>query len=268
MTSAGPRRFTLLQPMNPRLDEWTGKRVWIVGASTGIGLATAQALHAAGATVYVSARKAQALGEFVSANPGSIALPLDVCDREAVRTCAVEALRSGPLDLVVYCAGLYRPMQAMNFDLDDMIKHQETNYVGALHVLDAVMPSIIKTGHGHLSLVSSVAGYRGLPKSLAYGPTKAALIHLAEVLHLDLQPRGIGVSVINPGFVDTPLTAQNDFKMPALITTAEAARLILRGWADGDFEIHFPVRFTWPLKLLAMLPFRAYRAMVRKGTGL
>ncbi|MES2785614.1 MAG: SDR family NAD(P)-dependent oxidoreductase [Pseudomonadota bacterium] len=268
MTAARARRFTLFQPMNPRLEEWTGKRVWIVGASTGIGLATAQALHAAGATVYVSARKVQALDDFVQAHPGSIALALDVCDRDAVHRCAHAALQSGSLDLVMYCAGLYRPLQAMNFDLDEMIRHQQTNYVGALHVLDAVLPSLIKAGRGHLSLVSSVAGYRGLPKSLAYGPTKAALIHLAEVLHLDLQPRGIGVSVVNPGFVDTPLTAQNDFKMPALITTAQAARLILKGWADGDFEIHFPARFTWPLKLLAMLPFRAYRAMVRKGTGL
>ncbi|MES2632125.1 MAG: SDR family NAD(P)-dependent oxidoreductase [Pseudomonadota bacterium] len=268
MTSARPRRFAFFAPMNPPLEDWAGKRVWIVGASTGIGLATAQALHAAGATVYVSARKAQALGEFVSTHPGSIAIPLDVCDREAVRTGALQALQAGPLDLVMYCAGLYRPMQAMNFDLDEMVKHQETNYVGALNVLDAVLPSIIKAGHGHLSLVSSVAGYRGLPKSLAYGPTKAALIHLAEVLHLDLQPRGIGVSVVNPGFVDTPLTAQNDFKMPALITTAQAAHLILKGWADGKFEIHFPARFTWTLKLLAMLPFRVYRALVRKGTGL
>lgn len=261
-------RFRLLSPLNPPIESWDGKRVWIVGASTGIGLATASALHARGARVYVSARKAAGLQEFIKGHPGAIALPLDVRERDAVHAAAAQALSTGPLDLVMCCAGLYQPMQATAFNLDAMVLHQETNYVGTLNVIDAVLPSIIKAGHGHLSLVASVAGFRGLPMSLAYGPTKAALIHLAEVLHLDLQPLGIGADVVNPGFVETPLTAQNEFKMPALITPEEAARQILKGWANGDFEIHFPRRFTWPMKLLAMLPFRYYRSVVRRGTGL
>jgi short-subunit dehydrogenase len=141
------------------------------------------------------------------------------------------------------------------------------NYLGALHVVHAVMPSLLREGRGHLSLLGSVAGYRGLPRSLGYGPTKAALIHLAESLYLELRPRGIGVSVVNPGFVDTPLTAQNRFPMPAMISPAEAARRMLRGWSAGRFEIHFPRRFTWPMKLLSLLPFGVYQALVRRGTG-
>jgi short-subunit dehydrogenase len=126
---------------------------------------------------------------------------------------------------------------------------------------------LLRQGRGHISLVASVAGYRGLPRSLGYGPTKAALINLAEALYLDLRERGIGVSVVNPGFVETPLTAQNRFRMPALIGPPEAAAQMLRGWRRGHFEIHYPRRFTWAMKLLGALPFRLYQALVRKATA-
>lgn len=119
-----------------------------------------------------------------------------------------------------------------------------------------------------LSLVASVAGWRGLPQSLAYGPTKAALINLAETLFLDLRPQGVGVSVVNPGFVDTPLTRQNNFAMPALLTPEQAAQAMLRGWERGDFELHFPRRFTLWLKLLRVLPYRWYFPLVHRMTGL
>lgn len=253
--------------MNPRITDWHGKRVWIVGASSGIGRATASALHARGAVVHISARNETALAAFCAAHAGAQALPLDVSDREQVRQAARKVLWSGPLDLVLYCAGHYRAMRAQTFDLDEALHHQQVNYVGALHVLDAVLPALRAHG-GHLSLVASVAGYRGLPNSLAYGPTKAALIHLAEALHIDLRGTGAAVSVVNPGFVATPLTAQNRFHMPALLTPAQAADAILRGWARGRFEIHFPLRFTLGLKLLRLLPFALHETLVKKGTGL
>lgn len=255
--------------MNPRLQDWTGRVVWLVGASTGIGRATAMRLHQAGARVIVSARNAAALQAFAQQHPGSEALPLDATDRDAMRRAAAALVqRHGRIDVAVYCAGTYRAMRATEFDLDVVLQHQQVNYVGALHLLDAVLPVLLAQGHGHLSLVGSVAGYRGLPQALAYGPTKAALINLAETLYLDLQPRGIGVSVVNPGFVETPLTAQNAFHMPALITPEEAAEQIMRGWARGDFEIHFPKRFTLWLKALQMLAYRPYFAAVRRSTGL
>jgi NAD(P)-dependent dehydrogenase (short-subunit alcohol dehydrogenase family) len=253
--------------MNPRITDWTGKRVWIVGASSGIGRATAAALHARGAIVHVSARNEAALRAFTSAHPGAEAQVADASDAAQVRSAARRILWKGPLDLVMYCAGYYKPLRATAFDLGEMLRHQQVNYVGALNVIDAVLPSLLAHG-GHLSLVSSVAGYRGLPNGLGYGPTKAALINLAETLHLDLRDCGVGVSVINPGFVETPLTAQNDFPMPALQTPEAAARAILHGWARGRFEIHFPWRFTLAMKLLRMLPFALYAPLVKKGTGL
>ncbi|MDZ7920952.1 SDR family NAD(P)-dependent oxidoreductase [Rhodoferax sp.] len=256
----------LFQPLNPPLRDWRGKTVWIVGASSGIGEATASALHAQGAQVVVSARKAADLEAFASAHPGSTALPLDATDAAAVHAAADGLLAQGPLDCVLYCAGHYTAMRATTLDLSDMQRHTAVNYTGALYVLSAVLPALLARGEGHIGLVGSVAGYRGLPNSLAYGPTKAALINLAETLYLDLHDKGIGVSLINPGFVQTPLTAQNDFAMPALLTPAQAAQAILKGWAKGRFEIHFPKRFTLWLKALRMAPNRAYFYLVSRAT--
>lgn len=255
-------------PLNPPQVDWRGRRVWVVGASSGIGRALAQALHAAGAKVVLSARNRGALAHFAAAHEGALALPLDACDPQAVHAAAQVLLEQGPLDCVVYCAGHYRELRATAFSAGEMLRHQQVNYAGAVHVLDAVLPALLSQGHGHISLVGSVAGFRGLPRSLAYGPTKAALINLAQALYMDLQPRGIGVSIVNPGFVETPLTAQNDFAMPALISPGEAASQILRGWRKGRFEIHFPRRFTLGMKLLSLLPFRLYQALVRRFTGL
>lgn len=256
-------------PLNPRLADWSHRVVWLIGASTGIGCATAARLYRAGAQVVLSARNVQALDDFGAAHPGTLAMALDVGDAQALKAAAERLHREyGRLDLVMYCAGHYRPMRAELFDLREALVHQRVNYVGALHLLDAVLPILLGQGHGHLSLVASVAGYRGLPQALAYGPTKAALINLAEVLYLDLQPRGIGVSVVNPGFVRTPLTAQNAFHMPALLTPSEAAEAIVQGWARGRFEIHFPRRFTLWLKALRAVHDRLYFAAVRRTTGL
>lgn len=259
--------------LNPRLTDWTGRTAWLIGASTGIGRATASRLHALGAQVIVSARSAGPLQAFAQEHPGSQAIALDVTDREALHAAAAGIVaRHDRIDLAVYCAGTYAPMRATDFQLDMALQHQQVNYVGALYLLDAVLPHLLgqaRTGRGgHLSLVSSVAGYRGLPKSLAYGPTKAALTHLAQTLYLDLHPLGLGVSVVNPGFVATPLTAQNEFHMPALISPEQAAEEILRGWRRGEFEIHFPKRFTRVLKALGLLPDAAYFAAVRRATGL
>jgi len=253
---------------NPPLADWRGKAVWIVGGSTGIGRATATLLHAAGARVFVSARSAASLQQFVAEHPGAVALPLDATDAQALRQAALQIAQTAPLDAAVYCAGHYKPMRATALDLRQMLQHEQVNYVGALYMLDAVLPGMLARGSGHISLVSSVAGYRGLPQSLAYGPTKAALISLAETLYVDLRDEGVGISLISPGFVETPLTAQNQFHMPALISAEQAARQIMAGWAAGEFEIHFPRRFTRWMKLLRLLPYRLYFPLVRRLTGL
>jgi len=256
-------------PLNPRIENWAGQVVWLVGASSGIGRATAALLHDKGARVIVSARNAEALAGFVATHPGSEALALDVGDAQALREAAQRIVElHGRIDLAVYCAGYYKPMRATAFDLPDALRHEQVNYVGALHLLDAVLPVLLHQGAGHLSLVSSVSGYRGLPKALAYGPTKAALINLAECLYFDLTDRGIGVSVICPGYVDTPLTEQNDYKMPGLIKADEAAEQIVRGWQKGQFEMHFPKRFTSWVKALSHAGDWLYFMTVRRATGL
>jgi NAD(P)-dependent dehydrogenase (short-subunit alcohol dehydrogenase family) len=260
-------------PLNPPIADWTGRVCWLVGASSGIGRATAERLHGAGATVIVSSRNAATLAAFARDRIRGEALAFDATDRAAVHAAARDIVeRHGRIDLAMYCAGHYKALRATAFDLDEMLRHQQVNVCGAYHLLDAVLPQLLRQAAArqpaHLSLVASVAGYRGLPNALAYGPTKAALINLAEVLYLDLQPRGVGVSIINPGFVETPLTAGNQFDMPALITPDEAARHIVSGWQAGKFEIHFPKRFTLWLKALSHLSPRLYFAAIRRSTGL
>jgi NAD(P)-dependent dehydrogenase (short-subunit alcohol dehydrogenase family) len=254
--------------LNTPMTNWQGRRVWLVGASTGIGLACAQALRKAGAHVIVSARNPQGVLDWAAQDAHVQWRALDVSDPENVQASAQALQAEGPLDLVVYAAGYYRAQRATAIDLDDLLQHNKVNYQGALHVLHAVLPGMLARQSGHISLLSSVAGWRGLPNGLAYGPTKAALTHLAETLYMDLQDQGIGVSVVNPGFVATPLTAQNQFTMPALISPEQAAQDMLKGWAQGQFDIHFPKRFTLWLKLLRLLPYRLYFPLVRKFTGL
>ena len=254
--------------LNPPIADWRGKRVWLVGASSGIGRATAELLHARGAKVIASARSAQALGELAILCPGLQALPLDASVDAAVQVAAQQLLASGPLDLVMYCAGTYSAMRAQDMQVAEIAHHVQVNYLGAVYTVAAVLPAMLAAGAGHISLVSSVAGYRGLPNSLAYGPTKAALTNLAETLYLDVHDAGIGISVVCPGFVQTSLTAKNDFHMPALIKPAQAAIELIAELERGKFEVHFPKRFTRWMKLLRLLPYSLYFKVTRRFTGL
>jgi len=251
---------------NQAITDWTGKHVWIVGASSGIGAALASHLTQRGTVVALSARRAEPLEAMLADAPdGSVALPLDVTDELSVNSAVASLSDQWPqIDLVVWLAGTYTPMRAQSFDLNSARAVMEANIMGPLNGLGALLPLMLERGHGGIALVSSVAGYRGLPKSLVYGPSKAALTNLAEALYIDLRGTDIGVWVINPGFVETPLTAQNDFKMPALISPDEAAAAIIQGFASGRFEIHFPKRFTLLLKLMRSLPYRLYFAAVSR----
>ncbi len=257
-------------PLNPPVRDWRDRRVWVVGASTGIGRALAELLVGHGARVAVSARRAQPLESLVAEHPEQVvALPLDVTEPDGIRL-AVEGLtaRWGGLDLVLCVAGNYVPMRAKGMDLEAARRLVDVNLMGVLNVVHAVLPVLLKQGSGGIGIVSSVAGFRGLPQSLVYGPTKAALINLAETLYLDLHRSGIAIHVINPGFVKTPLTDQNEFEMPALISAEEAAVETLRGLERGEFEIHYPKRFTRMLKLLRLLPYRWYFPLIHRITGL
>jgi NAD(P)-dependent dehydrogenase (short-subunit alcohol dehydrogenase family) len=249
-------------------DAWRGRRVWVVGASTGIGAALAEALLARGARVALSARSADKLEAMARGHEGAWALPLDATSAEGL-SAAWESIvgRWGGADLVVCMAGTYTPLRAWELTPDRARATVEANLLSAMYVTAAVLPRLLEQRNGAIAFVASVAGYRGLPKALVYGPTKAALINFAETLYLDVEPKGVGVFLINPGFVETPLTAGNDFRMPALISAEKAASEILAGLDRGRFEIHFPRRFTLWLKLLRCLPYRAYFWLVARATG-
>ena len=258
-------------PLNRPIADWNERRVWVVGASQGIGAACAQALLARGARVAVSARGREALERVVQpAQTGkALVLPLDIT-RPAEIATAFTALRAqwGGVDLVLIVAGTHAAMRAWELDGEIARNLVETNLMGVLNVVETVVPELLAAGRGGIAIVSSVAGYRGLPTGLVYGATKAALINLTETLYLDLAPRGLDVYLINPGFVKTPLTDRNPFKMPALISAEEAAVHTLRGLERGRFEIHYPRRFTNVMKLLRLLPYGLYFRVVRRITGL
>ena len=250
--------------MNPKITDWSGKRVWLVGASSGIGAALARELAGRGARLALSARSVDKLRALAIEN--ALLLPCDATDTAslaAARASLLAAWRG--IDLVIYLAGDYVPMRAGDFDLAVAERVVTVNFNGAMRLTATVLPDL-RAGGG-IVFVASVAGYRGLPKALAYGPGKAALIHFAECLHLDLEPQGIGVWVVNPGFVATQLTAKNDFAMPALLTPGDAALATVDGLKTGKFEIHYPKCFTRVMKLLALLPYGLYFPLVRRLTG-
>jgi short-subunit dehydrogenase len=255
--------------LNPPIRDWSKRRVWIIGASTGIGKALAEALLAKGTHVAVSARRAETLQEAFGAQANALCLPLDIADNASMRAALDSIHHSwGGLDLGIIMAGTYRAMRAWDLNDEAIRDMMQTNVYGAMNASALLGQYFLKQETGHVSIVSSVAGYRGLPKALVYGPSKAAMINFAETLYLDLSEKGIGVSVVNPGFVKTPLTAQNDFKMPHLIEPEEAAAEMIKGYEAGDFEIHFPRAFTRQLKFMRMLPYSLYFKLIKKSTGL
>jgi short-subunit dehydrogenase len=253
--------------LNPRLDDWRDQRVWLIGASSGIGEATAKLLMARGAKVALTSRNRDALTALADAN--ALVVPADITDRASL-SAAFNQIRDtlGGIDVAIINAGTHQPVRAWELDAEAAEKLVQVNLLGAINASALLAPYFSRCGSGRLAITASVAGYGGLPTGLVYGATKAALINFAETLYLDLAPRGVAVHLINPGFVKTPLTDLNEFKMPALIEASEAAREILAGIEAGAFEIHFPKRFTRVLKALNLLPYRAYFPLVHRITGL
>jgi short-subunit dehydrogenase len=254
--------------LNAPISDWGKQRVWVIGASSGIGAAFAALLLKRGARVGLSARSSTALEIVAHQYPRDRArvLVLDVRDVNQIKA-AHDALHDawGGYDLVVYCAGSYVPQRAWDFQLDTVKELFAINVEGVYACLSIVLPQLLKQGSGGIGIVGSVAGYSGLPKSLVYGPTKAALLNLCETLYLDLSPKGIGVYAISPGFVRTRLTDQNDFAMPALMEVDDAAAAMARGFERGEFEIHFPKRFSRFMKLLRHLPYRLFFAIAGRA---
>ena len=245
------------------------RAIWITGASSGIGRELALQLARRGDSVAVSARRADELRKLAAeAGPGRVLpYPVDVGDAAAMARAADEIEAAlGPLSLAVFNAGTHAPVEIERFSAAPFRHLMEINYMGAVNGLAAVVPRFVARRAGHVAVVSSVAGYRGLPSASAYGPTKAALINLCESLKPDLDRYGVRISLINPGFVRTPLTDLNPFPMPFLMEADAAARRIVAGLDKGAFEITFPRRFTFMLKLARILPYALYFRLVKRAT--
>lgn len=245
---------------------------WVTGASSGIGRAVALELARGGVAVAATARREDELAALAAeaAASGGRIVPFagDVSDADAMARIAAEiAAALGAVDLAILNAGLFIPVRAQPFDVGAFKKTFDVNLGGTVACLAAVLPAMIARRAGKVALVASVTGYGGLPSSAAYGATKAGLINLAESLKFDLDRHGVAIQVVNPGFVDTPATEKNSFAMPALMPVDQAAKRMVRGIEQGGFEITFPRRFTYVLKLLKLLPYPAYFWLITKATG-
>jgi NADP-dependent 3-hydroxy acid dehydrogenase YdfG len=249
------------------IDDFSGKRVWVIGASSGIGEACTQALLRAGAKLALSSRRVERLNTLAaSAAPNqALVVPIDVTNPAQLEAGYEQILQAwGGIDLLLFVSGVYVPLRADNFDIKVAQETIDANLLGPMRAVALVLPEMLKAHTGHIAIVGSVAGYSGLPKALAYGPSKAAIINFCETLYYDLLPQGLSVHMISPGFVATEATAQNDFEMPALISAKEAATEILAGIQKGEFDIHFPKRFSGFLKFLRILPYPVYFWIVRR----
>jgi len=238
---------------------FSGKTYWLIGASEGLGRALAGLMAEEGARMILSARNAARLEELASSLPGARALPMDVTDDGSV-AAAVMAL--GPIDGVIYCAGAYEPMAAQDWDAAAALQVSEVNFTGALRALAPVVPVMAARGEGHIVLIGSLAGFRGLPGAIGYGASKAALMHLAENLYMDLSGSGVKVQQVNPGFIKTRLTDKNAFDMPYIITPEEAARHTLNAMKRRRFATSYPWQMAAFFRLGALMPIRWFRRLM------
>jgi short-subunit dehydrogenase len=246
--------------------------VWITGASTGIGRELAIAMAKAGWTVVATARSADKLVELEDQSKGwkgrVHAFPADVTDA-ARMVSTVEAIEAnaGNIALAIFNAGNYWPASGDRLDVKKFAETYALNVMGHVNGLVPVIGKFKSRGFGHVMLVASVSGYSGLPTAAAYGASKAAVINMCEALKFDLDAMNIRIQVINPGFIETPLTSKNEFAMPALMPAAKAVERIIAGISNGGFELTFPRRFTYALKFMRLLPYFLYFPIMKKMTG-
>lgn len=244
-------------------EKW--RTAWITGASSGLGRALAIELASQGVLVAASARSSDKLAVLAADYPTIRAYPLDVTDSEALSKTAQEIETDlGSLDLAIFNAGTYEPVGLAELNPDGIRRVMAVNFHGAVDGVLAVSPGMRKQKSGQIAVVASLAGYRGLPASAAYGATKAALINFSESIYPELRKSGIQISVVNPGFVETPMTAKNDFPMPFIMTADDASRRTIAGLMTGKFEIAYPRRFVAILKFMRVLPYTLYFAITQK----
>lgn len=238
------------------MPDLAGRRYWLVGASEGLGRALAEALDAEGAALVLSARNAPRLEALAARLTDARALPMDVTDIESVSDAAK---RAQDVDGIIYNAGAYDPVSAIDWQADAVRQMAEVNFIGALNVLGEMLPGMVHEARGHVVLVGSLSGFRGLPGAIGYGASKAALMHLAENLRIDLRGTGLSVQRVNPGFINTRLTAKNDFAMPQIMEPKDAAARVIAAMKSGRFSTSFPAPFSWLFTLGQHLPIGLFQ---------
>ena len=241
------------------------KKIWITGASSGIGKAVAEKFANEGWKVAVSARRKELLDELAKHNNIS-SFPLDVTNQSQINNIFKDVLNAfGDIDICLFSSGTYEPKDEQNIDPDKIKNVINVNFLGVIDCVKVVEDYFKNKKSGHISIVSSIAGYRGLPNSSGYGPSKAALTNFSESIYFDFKKFGVRVSVVSPGFIKTPLTDKNEFSMPFLKTPEFAAEKVFDGLTKSkSFEIHFPKQLTLILKLLRILPYKIYLFLVDK----
>ncbi|MEO0371744.1 MAG: SDR family NAD(P)-dependent oxidoreductase [Pseudomonadota bacterium] len=235
------------------MSHFAGKTYWLVGASEGLGEALAHQLSALGASVILSARNEDRLKTVAESVPGTArVVTIDIADDASVASAAEAA---GDVDGLVFLAGIYWPMPATEWDLDQGVAMADVNFTGAFRVLGHVVPKMVAKDAGHIVITGSLSGFRGLPGAIGYGASKAGVMSLAESLRADLWRTGINVQLGNPGFIKTRLTDKNDFKMPFLMTSEDAAgHMVSLMNNPRKFQSHFPMVFSWMFRLSRLLP--------------
>jgi short-subunit dehydrogenase len=238
------------------MKDWTGKRYWLVGASEGLGLALARIMSRAGVDLILSARSEDRLAEAAAslARPARI-LPCDVADTASVRAAAAQL---GPIDGVVFLAGVYWPTTAQTWDAEAVETMCNVNLTGCARAIGAVMPGLVAQGHGHVVITGSLSGFRGLPGAIGYAASKAGTMSLAESMYADLRGSNIQVQMANPGFIRTRLTDKNEFTMPFIMEPEAAARVMWEHMNTDRFKVSFPTLFSLFFRLGQFLPDWAY----------
>ena len=241
------------------------KKIWITGASSGIGKALALKFAKENWMVAISARRIELLNE-IAQKENIFSFPLDVTNDDLVTTTFSSILNKfKELDLCVFCSGAYDPKLEKEINKEQIKKIMDVNFFGVLNCIKTVEEYFKNKKEGHISIVSSIAAYRGLPNSSGYGPSKAALTNLTESLYFDFKKHNVRISLISPGFIKTPLTNQNTFNMPFIKTPEFAANKMYDGLTKGKaFEIHFPKELTLILKFLRILPYKVYLFLIDK----
>ncbi|MGH8161111.1 MAG: SDR family NAD(P)-dependent oxidoreductase [Gammaproteobacteria bacterium] len=246
-----------------------GTRIaWITGGGSGIGRGLTLKLADEGYTVAISGRTRETLEETADAAPaGRVhAYPVDVTDAAALaRTAERIAGDLGAVELAIANAGIFKPFSVADFSAELLADYFNTNVLGVTNMIATLLPGMLERGRGHVVVMGSLAGVRGLPRFAPYGATKAALINLVEGLRFELEPRGIALSIVNPGFVATPLTRNNDSPMPCLMSVDDAVAEIWRGITHRRFEIAFPKRLSIGMRFARCLPYALYFPLIGKA---